>query len=256
MESPGRRSSSLSFTRKLQETLESAGLEAAVGHRHSHRTADFLPMTAISEATFCRQRVDIGEGSFRTSFDGAELRFAHARSVNEPGATGASKQRPCCRRVPSLAVVLTNLPCLLHVRAEQRIDQGRLAHAGGPDKCDGLAFPQPRRQRRKSPNGIQCVHGDDREAFPDALRGGHIEVGIRANVGLRQDDHGGDSRLMRAPAASSVAGRRYQARAGPQPLVPSTIPWFWAGAFRLYILNACQSKRRCNSTKDSGSMVS
>ena len=139
-------------------------------------------MVAVGKAALGGKRLDIGEGLGQVA--AVELQFAHTGGVDDDRAARQSDQLPK-RRGVATGAVLSDFQGLQAVFAEQPVDQGRLADAGGTDERDGLAGLQVLGDRQVAVLA-KCGGEQDVDADGDVAGFGQPCVQVVAQVALGQ----------------------------------------------------------------------
>src|SRR5262249_25646839 len=119
----------LGFALQLEIARETTRVEAARRDGCCDFAAFVAVVTAVAEATFSRQRLDVIEHLAHAGIDRTDPQLAHSRRVHDPRTAWQGEHLPRGRRVSSPGVVLTNAGCPLLVGAHERVEQRRLADA-------------------------------------------------------------------------------------------------------------------------------
>src|SRR4051794_12842367 len=110
-------------------------VQIAGGDRRPHRAAGLGVMAAVGEPAAGGELLDVGEGGGHARGIDAHARQAQARRVDEqPAAVRQGEELAARGRVAPAVVARADLRGGLALVAQQRVDQGRLAHARGADQ--------------------------------------------------------------------------------------------------------------------------
>src|SRR5205814_3539447 len=119
----------LQLALKLAVALEATGVKGAVRERRLDRAARLGPVCAVVEAAPPTELFDVVENGGESILSLPQLRLAHTWGVDDHPAAWQLDQLPVARHVPALAGRFVDLSGAHHCRADQAVDQGRLAHA-------------------------------------------------------------------------------------------------------------------------------
>ena len=116
------------------EAGEAIGVEAALGDGLAHRAAGLLIVLAVPEPAVLHQVEHVGEGPLDALAGQPQAHGPHARRVDEPSLAGQRQQLGGDGGVATALVAGAHLGGGLHARAEQRVDERRLADAAGAEE--------------------------------------------------------------------------------------------------------------------------
>ena len=165
--------------------LEPVLIEVAARHCGAHRAAGFAPVRAIAEPALLGQRLDVGERLAEALVRIPEGHRAQTRRVDEHATARQHDQFPRSRRVAPALIALADVAGVLHVGADQPVDQRRLPHSGRADERDRPADPGVPMQVVDA-FAVDRARDDDVHARRDAEHRGLGVLALRHEVALRQ----------------------------------------------------------------------
>ena len=161
--------------------------ERAAGERCLNPAARLSPVRTVGEAAERCRRGDVVEGLGEALLRLPEAQLAHPGRVEEKPACREAKQLAVRRRVAAAAV--GSEVARGHQRlACQAVDERRLADARRPEGGDGAARGEVRRELLDAFSG-EVADDVHRNADRRQLHLEDRRLDVRAQIGLRQDDH-------------------------------------------------------------------
>ncbi|KAG9575184.1 hypothetical protein KCV01_g17928, partial [Aureobasidium melanogenum] len=158
-----------------------------------HRAPAIAIMSAIAEPASRGDRLDVVEHRVQPGLGRGEPQLAHARRVDDPGATEHREHFPRGRRVTAARIVLAD-GCREPIALDQARSQRRLAHTGRADERHGPPRPEPGSEPRHQ-GGIGGVDRHDIRVSRHGTGIVHVGIDVGAEVRLGQDDHRLDTRV-------------------------------------------------------------
>jgi len=129
----------LFFPFELVIVGEALGVEVADFGGGADGAAGLGLVAAVAEFALRGELVDVGEGAFQALRGVPELKFAHAGRVDEDAAAGDEEKLARGGGVAATVVGLANGAGELAVFAEDGVDEGGFADAGGAEKGAGAS---------------------------------------------------------------------------------------------------------------------
>ena len=123
------------FALQLAVVFEAGGVDGGVGQG----AAGFAGVGAVAEATGLGELLDVAEAGLEAVRCGPELDFAEAGHVDEEPAGGHEEHASGGGGMAAVPVVFSDCSGGLQSAAEESVEEGGFADAGGADEGSGFA---------------------------------------------------------------------------------------------------------------------